>query len=277
MHVFSFTKKIKRMLITKFNRMIRNKLLWAGFAVLISIAFVGFLGPQGGRGNGRPQSGMAGRLNNENISREEFFMARFFEAGMGNIGSLAPEESEMLHKRAWKRLAIMQAAKSMAILASDDEVREAIQHDPIFSVNGVFNKDRYKGVLAQSKVNPGIYESYLRQEVTMFKLASVLESLIWTSPRELAEKLSKLPISQANTRAFSRLMLAGAMDVDIDKQGRMVLPEYLRDYAGLNKKVVVAGLFNRLEIWDSESWKNYKKDTENKSEDISEKLGELGV
>lgn len=56
----------------------------------------------------------------------------------------------------------------------------------------------------------------------------------------LAEKLASLPINKANTRAFSRLMLAGAMDVSMDKQGRVILPDYLRKYAGVGKNVVVA-------------------------------------
>ncbi len=94
---------------------------------------------------------------------------------------------------------------------------------------------------------------------------------------KLADKLSKLPISQANTRAFARLMLAGAMDVEIDNQGRIILPEYLRKYGSLKKKVVIAGLFSRLEIWDASAWNKYKNETERKSGDISEKLGELGV
>ncbi|MCK5466266.1 division/cell wall cluster transcriptional repressor MraZ [Candidatus Parcubacteria bacterium] len=93
----------------------------------------------------------------------------------------------------------------------------------------------------------------------------------------LAEKLSKLPISQSNTRAFARLMLAGAMDVQIDKQGRIVLPDYLRKYAMLKKKVIVNGLYNRLEIWDENGWEKYKEVTEKESGDIAEKLGELGV
>lgn len=93
----------------------------------------------------------------------------------------------------------------------------------------------------------------------------------------LANKLAKLPISQANTRAFARLMLAGAMDCDIDKQGRIMLPDYLRKYAGVRKKVVVAGLYNRLEIWDEEAWEKYKASTEKRGGDIAEALGELGV
>ncbi|HLD27636.1 MAG TPA: division/cell wall cluster transcriptional repressor MraZ [Patescibacteria group bacterium] len=95
--------------------------------------------------------------------------------------------------------------------------------------------------------------------------------------QELAAKLAKLPISQANTRAFSRLMLAGAMDLSLDKQGRVNLPDYLRQYAGVKKKIVITGLYNRLEIWDEEVWNKYKAGTEKDSGNIAEALGELGV
>ncbi|MBI2436976.1 MAG: division/cell wall cluster transcriptional repressor MraZ [Candidatus Magasanikbacteria bacterium] len=94
---------------------------------------------------------------------------------------------------------------------------------------------------------------------------------------KLAEKLAQLPFSQANTRAFARLMLAGAMDVDIDKQGRIMLPDYLRTFAGLTKNTVVAGLYNRLELWDQGKWKEYKKKTEKESNKIAEQMAELGV
>jgi len=93
----------------------------------------------------------------------------------------------------------------------------------------------------------------------------------------LANILSKLPISQAKSRAFARLMLAGAMDVDIDKQGRIVLPDYLRKYANISKKVVVAGLYNRLEIWDENNWEEYKSQSERDNSDIAENLAGLGV
>ena len=94
---------------------------------------------------------------------------------------------------------------------------------------------------------------------------------------KLAKKLAELPISKANSRAFARLMLAGAMDVELDKQGRIVVPEYLRNYAGMKKKLVVTGLMNRMEIWDEDKWNAYKKSTEADSSDIAETLGEIGV
>lgn len=93
----------------------------------------------------------------------------------------------------------------------------------------------------------------------------------------LAEKLMNLPLSQSKSRAFARLMLAGAMDVELDKQGRIILPEYLRDYAGVKKGVVVAGLYDRLEIWDQSAWQTYTAATEKDSNEIAESLSELGV
>ena len=93
----------------------------------------------------------------------------------------------------------------------------------------------------------------------------------------LAEKLSALPMSRANSRAFSRLMLAGAMDAKLDTQGRVIIPDYLRKFATIGKKVVIAGLFNRLEVWDEDKWNNYKQKTEKDSNDIAEQLGELGI
>lgn len=92
-----------------------------------------------------------------------------------------------------------------------------------------------------------------------------------------AEKLSKLPVGQQNSRSFIRIMLAGATDVELDGLGRILVPDYLKNYAGLKKRVVVAGLFTRCEIWDEEAWREYQKNAEKSSGDIAEKLGELGI
>jgi MraZ protein len=72
-------------------------------------------------------------------------------------------------------------------------------------------------------------------------------------------------------------MLAGATDVEIDKQGRILIPDYLREYAGLKKDVTVAGLFDRLEVWDRTKWIAYKNKAEKNSDEIAEQLGKLGV
>ena len=93
----------------------------------------------------------------------------------------------------------------------------------------------------------------------------------------LAQKLIALPLAQANSRAFVRLMLAGASDVVLDAQGRILIPDYLRKYAGLKKTTIVAGLYNRIEVWDEATWNTYKAKTETSSEEIAEELGELGI
>lgn len=92
---------------------------------------------------------------------------------------------------------------------------------------------------------------------------------------KLAAKIAALPLSQADTRAFARLMLAGAMDVEVDKSGRVTIPEYLREYASLSKSAVVTGLYDRLEIWDEKAWEAYSSKTEGSSNDIAERLGSV--
>lgn len=94
---------------------------------------------------------------------------------------------------------------------------------------------------------------------------------------DLAGKLGTLPVGESATRSFIRLMLAGAVDVDVDKQGRILIPDFLKDYAGLDKNVIVAGIYNRLEIWDEKKWKDYKKKAEKNTDEIAEQLGKLGV
>ena len=96
----------------------------------------------------------------------------------------------------------------------------------------------------------------------------------WT---KLADKLANLPFSQAKSRAFSRMMLAGAMDVNLDKQGRVNLPDYLKQFGGLNKTVVIAGLYNRLEVWDEKMWTKYQRTSEKDSNEIAEGLVDLGI
>lgn len=108
-----------------------------------------------------------------------------------------------------------------------------------------------------------------------------LDSSLFLLPLEewgkLSEKIASLPLGQARSRAFARLMLAGAMDVRLDKQGRFVVPEYLRNYAGLTKSVVVVGVHSRLELWDKDAWEAYRQQTEKDAGDIAEELGQLGL
>jgi MraZ protein len=93
----------------------------------------------------------------------------------------------------------------------------------------------------------------------------------------LASKLAALPLGKADTRAMSRLMLAGAMEADIDASGRVTIPPYLRAYASLAKRVIVTGLYDRIEIWDEETWNTYCARTEREGDEIAERLGDQGL
>ena len=93
----------------------------------------------------------------------------------------------------------------------------------------------------------------------------------------MADKLSTLTISQSEARSFTRMILAGAMEVSLDKLGRILVPDYLKEYADLKKNVVVCGLSNRLEIWDAEKWQAYKTEAEKGVDQIVSKLGGLGI
>ncbi len=93
----------------------------------------------------------------------------------------------------------------------------------------------------------------------------------------VSERWGSLTISQPEARSFTRMMLAGAMEVSLDKLGRILIPDYLKEYAGLKKNVVICGLSNRLEIWDSVKWETYKKKAEKGVDEIVSKLGGLGI
>ena len=99
----------------------------------------------------------------------------------------------------------------------------------------------------------------------------------WKEWQVLAAKISKMPLAQADARGFARIMLAGAMEVNLDALGRILVPDYLKDYAGLKKDAIIAGLYNRIEVWDKDRWNEYKEKTEKEAGDIAERLKELGV
>ena len=110
-------------------------------------------------------------------------------------------------------------------------------------------------------------------------LTKGLEECLFLYPlpewKKLAEKLEKLPLAQKEARGFARLMLAGATEVEFDNLGRILIPDFLKEYAKLKKEVVVAGVLSRIEIWDAKAWEEYKKKTETEIGDIAEKLSQL--
>jgi MraZ protein len=96
----------------------------------------------------------------------------------------------------------------------------------------------------------------------------------WAS---LAERVSRLPQTQPNVRTLSRLLFSGAVDLSLDSQGRTILPQYLRTYAGIAANVAVIGLYQRIEVWGLEEWNAVKATTEAAGGSLAEQLADLGI
>ena len=90
-------------------------------------------------------------------------------------------------------------------------------------------------------------------------------------------KLKSLPLSDKNARNFVRFFLAGATECEIDKQGRINLPQHLRDYAELTKEVSIVGVSTRVEIWNRSKWENYTSEENMDVDDIASKMSDLGI
>ncbi|MBR2784830.1 MAG: division/cell wall cluster transcriptional repressor MraZ [Clostridia bacterium] len=91
------------------------------------------------------------------------------------------------------------------------------------------------------------------------------------------EKLKQLPLTNADARTFIRFFFAGATEVEVDKQGRINIPQVLRDYAGIKKDVVIAGVATRAEIWDSEAWDKYTSSEALNVSNIASQMSNLGI
>ena len=96
-----------------------------------------------------------------------------------------------------------------------------------------------------------------------------------TEWEKFEEKLSTLPISNKDARAFSRFFFAGAMECEIDKQGRFLISSNLREFAELIKDVIIVGMNSRVEIWSKEKWS--KCDENISADEIAEKMEMLGI
>ena len=95
--------------------------------------------------------------------------------------------------------------------------------------------------------------------------------------RNLAQKVKNLSMMKRDARSFSRLLFSQAAECSLDKQGRISIPLNLRKFAGLNKKVIIIGVLNRIEIWGKEKWDDYFQKSGKSLEEVAEKLVDLGI
>lgn len=95
--------------------------------------------------------------------------------------------------------------------------------------------------------------------------------------QKITDKIGELPLGTADTRSFNRFFLSGAVEVEVDSVGRILVPDFLKEFAKLDAKVVLAGIHNRIEIWDENKWTEYKTQIELEADSLAEKLGAIGV
>ncbi len=95
--------------------------------------------------------------------------------------------------------------------------------------------------------------------------------------QRISEKLGELSIGQSESRGFNRFMLSGAIETEVDSLGRILIPDFLKDFARLKNRVILAGVYNRVEAWDEKSWKEYKDRVEKEADVVAQKLGEIGA
>lgn len=93
--------------------------------------------------------------------------------------------------------------------------------------------------------------------------------------QEMAEQIMQRPLSNEDVRLFRRRIFSGAVDLEPDRQGRIVLPAYLREFAGINGEVIVAGMFNYVEIWNADEWQKVRESAENSSD--TARWDDLGI
>ena len=93
----------------------------------------------------------------------------------------------------------------------------------------------------------------------------------------LASRIGNLPMTQSEAREFSRHFFSGASDVELDKQGRVLIPQNLREYAGLNGDAIVVGVNQRIEVWSATAWNQVREHFENNAASDAEHWAKLGI
>lgn len=129
-------------------------------------------------------------------------------------------------------------------------------------------------------IMPAKFRDYLGDR---FVITKGLDNCLFVYPQEewgvVVEKLRQLSFTKADARAFARFFFSGADEVEMDKQGRVLLAPNLREYAGLEREIMVIGVSSRVEIWDREKWLSYSEQASSDYESIAEKITDwdLGI
>ena len=125
---------------------------------------------------------------------------------------------------------------------------------------------------------PAKFKKDLGKKVVVTRgLENCLFLFTHTAFKAISEETAKLGHMQMDSRGFNRFLFSGAMEVDVDSMGRILIPDYLKEFAGLKSSVTFAGVHNRIEIWEDKRWSQYKKRIEAEAETMAEKLSQIGL
>ena len=175
------------MFIYHFNRLIRNRILWGVFAVIIALAFVG-----AGSCFRQPERGQsAGKINGKAITLNDFSLTvqaiRGFGANRDNESSAAEVD-----RRAWEQIAARELAGENGLSTHPEEVRNALLEAPGFQGPNGFDENVYQMVLRQQGLSPEIYEKLVSQQIALMKNAALVQTANWISPMELEDELAAM-------------------------------------------------------------------------------------
>ena len=114
-----------------------------------------------------------------------------------------------------------------------------------------------------------------------FVITRGLDQCLFAYPMEewriLESKLKKLPLTKKDARSFTRFFFSGAVECEVDKQGRINIPQPLRNYSKLEKECVIIGVSNRVEVWSKEIWEDYFTQSEESFAEIAENLLDFDI
>lgn len=175
------------MFIYHFNRLIRSRILWGFFAIIIAIAFVAvdscFQSPQDAQ--------TAGSINGKKIPYTQFEQTVQAIRGFGRNRD-NETSANVVDRRAWEQIAARQTAEKNGMGAVKEEVRNALREVPGFQGPNGFDINRYRLVLAEQGLTPAMYESLVSHQLSMMKNAALVDSATWVSPMELEDELAAM-------------------------------------------------------------------------------------
>jgi hypothetical protein len=168
-----------------FNRLIRNRILWGFFAIVIAVAFVAvdscFRQP--------PEHQTAGTIDGKKITADELMLAVNTIRGFGR-GRDNETPADVVDRQAWEQIAARCTAERSGIVATKEEIRATLREAPAFQGANGFDVNRYRMVLAENGMTPAMYEKLVAHQLSVMKTAAAVESAAWVAPMELEDELA---------------------------------------------------------------------------------------